>query len=367
MALRVYALIKFKNKVVGYRVLNEDNGQKLDLNNSEIRKITQKRTFSNVRLEGKSTGLVLAENSIKKMPYYSVTDNMTYNNKASIICKYVGKTGVCFKVCNGYGSIIHVGLDRLLKINSTLGLSNAKVVNYKGTMFYVVGLKHSIPTYALDLSECKLISLNRGYSVAVRDGKFMLLDEYGSIVEVANAMKAKWLAPVGQATYDELLLGYHNTCVTYNTRYSERAYRDLITRFGVEFTWCYKSFTNDIGDTFFVLEKNMATKGGYGGMGLYCASKKDWVIPPYFGKIEGNIRQLNKDIVVGGLVVEDIMLSLEVTEILWVYNLSTYAKSAIKYTSVELDGTRLKAGVLGLDNKEEYVYLDKKTLKEIGC
>lgn len=365
MAFRIYALIKSKNKIIGYKLLDENNTQKIDLKATDIKEFIKSNSFSNAEVDIKDYSITLTESTMKRMPYYDIKDGELYNNKISVLCKYIGSKGVCFLVCNGNGNVTHMGLDRLIKASSVLGLSNAKVVKYKKTLTYISGLRHSIPTCGLDFYECLIVSLVSGYKVTLRGGEFLLLDENDAIVEIASSLLPKWLAPNDKFTYADLLEGYQNTCVTFNSAYSESRHKKLMEEIGTGFTWCYKTFTNSRFEKFYLLEKKVTSLTNYGGVGVFSKKDKKWLIPPYFEFFDGNINQLSNDIIVGSLYIEDPLLKLEVTELFWIINIDTGARSSIKYTSVEIvDNAKLRVGVFNKGNFIEYIELDRLTLCE---
>lgn len=366
MVFRIYALIKSKNKVVGYKLLDENNTQKTDLKVTDIKKFLRNNSFSNAEVNNEDYNVTFTESTLKRMPYYDTSDNELYNNTISVLCKYIGSRGVSFLVCNGNGTVAIMGLDRLLKASTSLGLSNAKVVVCKNNLTYIAGLKHSIPTCGLDFYECLIVSLVSGYKVTLRGGEFLLLDENDAIVEIASSLLPKWLAPNDKFTYADLLEGYQNTCVSFNSTYSESRHKKLMEEIGTGFTWCYKTFTNSRFEKFYLLEKKVTSLTNYGGVGVFSKKDKKWLIPPYFEFFDDNISQLSNDIIVGSLYIEDPLLKLEVVELFWLVNIETGARSGIKYTSVEvIDDTKLKVGVFDVSNSIQYIELDRQTLCEI--
>ena len=363
MAFRIYALIKSKNKIIGYKLLDENNTHKIDLRVKDVKNFIKGNQFSNAKVNLEDYSVTLTESTTKRMPYVDLDDGELHNNKISVLCKYIGSKGVCFLVCNGYGNLTYMDLGRLIKAESTLGLSNAKIVPYKGKSPYVAGLKHSIPINGLDLYECLLVTLVSGHKVTVRDGDFLLLDENNSIVEIASSLLPRWLAPKDKFTYSDLLEGYHNTCVNYNSVYSEDRHKKLMEEIGTGFTWCFKTFVNSAFEKFYLLEKKVKSLTNYGGVGVFSKKDKKWLIPPYFEFFNDNIKQLTPSIIIGSVYVEDPILKLEVDELYWLINIDTGVRSSIKYTSVEVvDNNTLKVGVFGKDNSIEIVELDAKTL-----
>lgn len=366
MLYRVYGTIHTKGKLTGYRIIDENGASKYDLKVADAKRFIKVKDVTNADVDYDGN-IVLTETSIKRLPYLETTNNIVYNNTVSIICKFVGRNGVCFKVVNGYGTIAYKGLDEILRIKASIGLSNARAVNYRGSMVYISGLRHSIPTYGLDLDECLIISLVSGYKVTLRDGDFLLLDENDAIEEISMNLEPKWLAPLDEITYNDLLLGYHNTCVTFNNDYSKTRHKELMKEIGTGFTWLYKSFISRSGDKFYLLEKKVASKTMYGGVGLYSKTHKRWVIPPYFELYDDNIRQISYDLIVGGIFIEDPLLKLENDELLWILNMETGVRSSIRYSNVTIiDENTISCGVFTKGNVIKQVLLDRRTLQEIS-